>query len=110
MKSRILTVCLGVALAFSVLGVTDAAAQNGKVRIAVMNFENNSTWSWWGDNLGRAAADELTTQLFKGDLFSVIERAQLDAILAEQARMPAGCGTGADALGTRGVSMSCSSL
>lgn len=84
MKGRIPTICLCLALALAVFGSTEAAAQNGKVRIAVMNFENNSTWTWWGDNLGRAAADELTTQLFKGDLFSVIERAQLDAILAEQ--------------------------
>ena len=49
-----------------------------------MNFENNSTWSYWGDNLGAAAADELTTQLFRSGESSVIERAQLDAILAEQ--------------------------
>ena len=29
----------------------------------MLNFENNSTWAWWGDNLGAAAADELATQL-----------------------------------------------
>jgi len=55
-----------------------------KVRIAVMNFENNSTWHWWGDNLGAATADELVTQLFKTGQFSVIERSQIDTILAEQ--------------------------
>ena len=62
-----------------------AAAQPAeKVRVAVMNFENNSTWSYWGDNLGAAAADELVTQLFRDGSFSLIERAQLDALLAEQ--------------------------
>ncbi|MGE3176398.1 MAG: CsgG/HfaB family protein [Vicinamibacterales bacterium] len=66
------------------LGVaTDLLAQ-GKPRIAVMNFANNSTWTWWGDNLGAAAADELVTQLVKTGKFSVIERAQLEAILQEQ--------------------------
>ena len=57
---------------------------NDKVRIAVMNFENNSSWSYWGDNLGYAAADELVTQLFRTGKFSLIERTQLDAVLAEQ--------------------------
>ena len=60
------------------------AQTSGKPRIAVMNFENNSTWRYWGDNLGAAAADELTTQLFKTEQFSVVERAQLEAILDEQ--------------------------
>ena len=60
------------------------AQSTEKVRIAVMNFENNSTWSYWGDNLGKAAADELVTQLFRLGSFSIIERAQLDALLAEQ--------------------------
>ena len=55
-----------------------------KVRVAVMNFENNSSWHWWGDNLGYAAQDVLTTALFESGQFSVIERAQIDALLAEQ--------------------------
>ena len=49
-----------------------------------MNFENNSTWSYWGDNLGDAAADELVTQLFGTGKFSLVERSQLEAVLAEQ--------------------------
>ena len=36
------------------------------------------------DNLGYAAADELVTQLFKTGKFSVVERSQINAILAEQ--------------------------
>jgi curli biogenesis system outer membrane secretion channel CsgG len=58
--------------------------QSDKVRIAVVNFENNSQWHYWGDNLGWAAADELVTQLFKTGEFSIIERTQLETILAEQ--------------------------
>jgi curli biogenesis system outer membrane secretion channel CsgG len=64
--------------------VSTASAQDAKVRVAVMNFENNSTWHWWGDNLGQAAADELTTQLVQTGTFTVVERTQLEAILAEQ--------------------------
>ena len=67
--------------AILLLGMSVAQAQP---RVAVMNFENNSNWRYWGDNLGRAAADELVTQLFRTGDFSVIERSQLDAILAEQ--------------------------
>jgi len=52
-------------------------------RVAVMNFENNSTWRYWGDNLGAAAADELVTQLLKTGSYRMIERSQLAAVLAE---------------------------
>ena len=55
-----------------------------RIRVAVMNFENNSTWHYWGDNLGYAAADELVTQLFKTGEFSLVERSQREAVLAEQ--------------------------
>ena len=51
------------------------SAQGARPRVAVMNFENNSTWASWGDNLGAAAADELTTQLVQSGQFTVIERA-----------------------------------
>ena len=66
------------------LAVAPVRVMAQQVRVAVMNFENNSTWSYWGDNLGRAAADEFVTQLFRTGSFSIIERARLDALLAEQ--------------------------
>ena len=78
------------------LGVGESRAQD-KVRVAVMNFENNSTWHWWGDNLGYAAQDVLTTALFESGQFSVIERAQIDAVLAEQNLGASGRVTGATA-------------
>jgi len=53
-------------------------------RIAVVGFENNSSFSAWGDRLGLAASDELTTQLVRSGAFSVVERAQLEEILSEQ--------------------------
>ena len=76
-------IILATAISAPRAGGAGPAAQE-KVRIAVMNFENNSSWHYWGDNLGAAAADELVTQLFKSGKFSVIERAQIEAILSEQ--------------------------
>ena len=70
-------------LAGASLSVASPAPQD-KVRIAVMNFENNSQWYWWGNRLGEAAADELVTQLFQTGKFTVIEREQINAILSEQ--------------------------
>lgn len=50
-------------LAAALVGAPSSVLAQAKIRIAVSNFENNSAWAWWGDNLGRAAADELATQL-----------------------------------------------
>jgi len=76
--------CATLALLVVLTTAAAATAQGAKARVAIMNFENNSTWTWWGDNLGRAAADELTTQLVQTGKFTVVERTQLDALLAEQ--------------------------
>jgi curli biogenesis system outer membrane secretion channel CsgG len=80
-----------------VIGLAGSAQAQGKVRVAVLDFANNSTWSWWGDNLGSAAADELTTQLVKTGRFTVVERAQLGAVLAEQDLGQSGAVTAATA-------------
>ncbi len=61
-----------------------ALGQRPKVRLAVLGFENNSADRWWGDKLGAAATDELTTQLVSTGAFTVIERERLDRIVAEQ--------------------------
>ena len=67
-----------------VIGMAGSAQAQDKVRVAVLDFSNNSTWSWWGDGLGSAAAAELTTQLVKTGRFTVVERAHLTTVLAEQ--------------------------
>ncbi len=56
----------------------------GKLRVAVVDFENKSTWHWWGDRLGEAAADVFVTDLMDTGKFTLIEREKIDAILAEQ--------------------------
>ncbi len=84
-------------LAASLVGTPSTVLAQAKIRIAVANFENSSTWAWWGDNLGRAAADELATQLVQTGKYTVIERAQLDAILQEQGLGASGAVTSATA-------------
>src|SRR5690606_21238006 len=82
MVRRVLMTAVAVSLALGF--AVPALAQQSRPRIAVVNFENNSTWTYWGDNLGRAAADELVTQLLNGGQFTVIERTQLESVIAEQ--------------------------
>ena len=62
----------------------ETAQEQNKIRVAVMNIENHSDWSYWGNTLGSATTDELITQLFKTSKFSLVERTQLEAVLAEQ--------------------------
>jgi curli biogenesis system outer membrane secretion channel CsgG len=81
MKRFVFSLAVAIAMVISVL---PAQAATGKVRVAVMNFANNSTWTYWGDKLGEAANDEFTTQLQQSGKFTVIERAQLQSILSEQ--------------------------
>jgi len=84
MSPRRLFALVVVLAASLLLRLPQVSAQNPKARVAVMNLENNSTWGWWGDNLGAAAADEFVTQLFKTGKFTVIERSQLQTIMEEQ--------------------------
>jgi curli biogenesis system outer membrane secretion channel CsgG len=80
-----------------VTAVPGTALAQAKIRVAVMNFENNTTWAWWGDNLGAAAADELATQLVQTGKYTVIERRELASILQEQNLGASGAVTGATA-------------
>ena len=72
------------AIAVACLFAASAAHAQNRPRIAVLGFDNNTTARVWGDRLGEAAADELTTQLVKTGDFSVLERAQIQKILDEQ--------------------------
>ena len=81
--SRVAALAVVFVVAFSVVAPAPVQAQD-KVRVAVMNFYNNSSWSFWGGRLGEAAADELATQLVKSGRFSVIERREIQAVLGEQ--------------------------
>ncbi len=82
---RALITVLGLVAALSLA----TAADSEKIRVAVVDFDTSAirgTWryGWSYHNLERAAADNLATELVKTGRFRVIERQQLDKILAEQ--------------------------
>lgn len=81
---RLIAMSVLLAVLAVMVQVPTADAAGKKIRVAVFDFQNNSTWTWWGDRLGEAANDEFVTQLVNSGQFSVIERQKLAAILAEQ--------------------------
>ncbi|MBX6365523.1 MAG: hypothetical protein IRZ00_16765 [Gemmatimonadetes bacterium] len=83
-RTRSRRAILSVALVGAVLPAGTLAAQEAKVRVAVLGIENNSGFTQWGEKLGAAAADEITNQLVRSGAFSVIERNKIDHVLAEQ--------------------------
>jgi curli biogenesis system outer membrane secretion channel CsgG len=94
---RFFSLTLILALFAIFANVPLANAQTKKIRIAVIDFANNSTWNWWGDKLGEAAGDEFVTQLVQSNEFSVIERQKLQAILQEQGLGASGAVTASSA-------------
>lgn len=77
-------VVLVLATALATVPGAAESQQDPRVRIAVVDFENNSSWSYWGPRLGQAAADQLADQLVQADEFSVMERERLRSVMAEQ--------------------------
>ncbi len=78
-----------VALLVAAPFVAGSAFAQDKVRIAVVDFDTEAlqgSWrySWSINNLQRAAADNLASELVKTGKFRVIERQQLDKVLREQ--------------------------
>ncbi|MGE5244855.1 MAG: CsgG/HfaB family protein, partial [Betaproteobacteria bacterium] len=75
--------------AMFVLGSVWQAQAQGKVKIAIWDFENHSEQSWWFSNkLGPAARDQIDTEFSENPKlsakFSVIERDKLDLVMKEQ--------------------------
>ncbi len=57
-----------------------------KKRVAILNFDFGAVQNWWGGHwdVGKGIADLIVDQLVKDGTYSVVERKQLDAIIAEQ--------------------------
>ncbi|HHM04960.1 MAG TPA: penicillin-binding protein activator LpoB [Gammaproteobacteria bacterium] len=72
--------CLSFMLCALMLGFTTVA--HGKVRVAVMDFENKTPHGGW--RVGRGASDMLATELVKIGKFAVIERDKLASLMKEQ--------------------------
>jgi len=71
------------------------AAAQAKIRIAIWDFENNSTGSYWfSPDLGKAARNQIDTAIAENktlsDKFSVVEREKLELVMKEQGLSSAG--------------------
>ncbi len=76
---------VSVALAAAVLAVAGPAAAQAKPRVAVIEFKNKvSGWGWGWYQAGTQAQDMFVTELVKSGSYRVIEREQLQAIMAEK--------------------------
>jgi len=78
-------VVLSLAMAMALIGVaSEAYAQRPKV--AVMDFEFGAVHQWWSGewDVGKGVSDLIVDELVNDGTYGVIERKQLDTILAEQ--------------------------
>src|SRR5579871_2589007 len=79
-----------VVIGVAVLALCGAGQAQQKKRVAVMNFEygtvSSSVAQIFGTNqdIGKGIADMLVDNLVNGGMYSVIERKELDKVLAEQ--------------------------
>ncbi len=60
-------------------------------RVAVIDFDNRT--DWWGQQLGKSAAGQLTVALVRSGEFVVLERQQVEAVYDEWARGQSGAVT-----------------
>ncbi len=85
MRSKVF---VGVALAVAALVAgANAQAQTAKRKsVAVKDFEYGTVDHWWGGqfNIGKGMADQVVEALLADKTFRVIERKNLDTVLAEQ--------------------------
>ncbi len=67
-------------------GVSAWAQGGAKKRVALFDFEFGTVHRWWSWDwdIGKGIADMVVTNLVRDGTYSVIERKQLDKILAEQ--------------------------
>lgn len=78
--------CLMVILIFGIVGLTSIAfGASDKMRIAVVDFSNNVTGpeSSQVEAVRRAITDMFITELWKTQMFSIVERSRLEAIARE---------------------------
>jgi TolB-like protein len=84
-KSRAIIFC-GILFAFFLWMSFPCSsfAASGKIRVAVLDFEQKGTQEIQGKQVGEIVAEWMTTALVRTGRFDVIERAQLQKILKEQ--------------------------
>lgn len=85
---------LGAALVL-LLGLPSLSFAQGKIRVAIWEFENHAATSWWFYNdMGPAARGQIDTEFSENaklsSVFSVVERDKLNLVLKEQGLATAG--------------------
>jgi curli biogenesis system outer membrane secretion channel CsgG len=85
-------ICVALAL---LLGMASPALAQAKVRVAIMDFSNNTGRSWWfDDRLGPAARNQIDSAFSENaalrDKFTVVEREALELVMKEQGLSTAG--------------------
>ena len=80
--------CLAIAAALSIAMPGSGFAQ-GKIKIAIWEFENHAETSWWfHSDMGPAARNTIDTEFSENkmlsDKFSVVERDKLNLVMKEQ--------------------------
>ena len=78
-----LALCAALLCAFAV-SVASAADKSTKPRVAVIEFKNKADNQWWYHGGAEAAQDVFVTELVKSGKFRVVEREQLQALMAEK--------------------------
>src|SRR5438128_6704236 len=86
--------CLAATVAL-LLALPFPSLAQGKIRVAIWEFENHAEHHWWFYNdLGPAARNQIDTEFSENNMlsskFSVIERDKLNLVLKEQGLAVAG--------------------
>ena len=75
---------IGALVLASAIGAQPAAAQGGKPVIAVAKFKNETNAGWWSGGVGWELSGMLSNELVSTGDFKVVERTQIESVLAEQ--------------------------
>ena len=86
MKSWIRSLCGTVMVLLFLVLSAFGADPTEKKRVALFDFEFGAVHRWWSWDwdIGKGIADMVVTNLVRDGTYSVVERKQLDRILAEQ--------------------------
>lgn len=79
-----LTLCAALLLALAIPVLAAKGDRSEKPRIAVLEFKNKADNQWWYHGGAAAAQDVFVTELVKSGKFRVVEREQLQALMAEK--------------------------
>lgn len=67
----------------ALIAFCSTAFAEGKPRIGVLRFTNNSHASWWHGGTGSELQDMLIAELAATEAFSILERKELDSVIGE---------------------------